>query len=252
MRFKHSVAVVTGGASGIGLAIVRSLLQEGAYVLVADLAEPAPAALAGFESRLGYCRHDVAQERSWQGVFERLEGEQRSFDLLVNCAGIMQVAELTSTDSSLFERTMAVNAGGVFLGCKHAIRTLLGKGRAGAIVNVASTAAVKPAAWVAAYAASKAAVVNLTRSAALQGAQAPQPIRCNAVLPGVVLTPMVQSMLQAASDPAAALQSLQSQHPLGRLVTGEEVAAAVLFMASAAASGITGASLAVDGGLTAG
>ena len=251
MRFNNSVAVVTGGASGIGAAVSAALLAEGATVIVADLVEPSTLTLDRAENRLRYIHHDITSEKSWAAIFEQICAASCEFQLLFNCAGIMKVADVAATDSELFARLMTVNAMGTFLGCKHAIATLAKSGRSGAIVNIASTSAVKPAAWVTAYSASKAAVVNLTRSVALHCTDQGLPIRCNVVLPGVVLTPMVKAMVDAAPDPAAALESLAAQHPMKRLVTPKEVAAAALFLASPEASGITGASLAVDAGMTA-
>jgi NAD(P)-dependent dehydrogenase (short-subunit alcohol dehydrogenase family) len=125
-------------------------------------------------------------------------------------------------------------------------------GKKGAIVNVASTTALKPAQWVLAYAASKAAVVSLTRTVALHCARSGYGIRCNAVLPGGVATPMVSRLFEASPDPKAAQAALEADHPIGRLVNPAEVASLVTYLASDEALAITGAAMVVDGGLTAG
>jgi NAD(P)-dependent dehydrogenase (short-subunit alcohol dehydrogenase family) len=124
--------------------------------------------------------------------------------------------------------------------------------RGAVIVNVASANAVKAQSWTSVYAASKAAVLSLTRTTALHCAEQRYPIRVNAVLPGIVLTPMVERILDAAPDRAAALAGLESFHPIGRLLAPAEIASVVVFLSSPAASGITGAGIAVDGGMTAG
>jgi NAD(P)-dependent dehydrogenase (short-subunit alcohol dehydrogenase family) len=244
-RFANKLAVVTGAASGIGACVAERLAAEGAQVVALDRAP----------GRATACIHplvfDVADAAAWQSLGARLPADRGAPQLFIHCAGILETGDIEALDHAAFQRALAVNAGGVFLGCQWAVRSLRASALPGAIVNVVSTAAQRTAPWVVAYGASKAAALSVTRAVALHCAQARLPVRCNAVLPGVTMTPMVQRMIDAAPDPAAATAALEAQHPLGRMLAAAEIAEAILYLASAAASGITGAALAVDGGLTA-
>ncbi|MHA7834272.1 MAG: SDR family NAD(P)-dependent oxidoreductase [Algiphilus sp.] len=248
-RFSSKRAVVTGAASGIGAAIAEQLAQEGAHVIAADCVQ-AEASHTSVGKLVPYLL-DVSSEDAWRELTAHLEETLGGLDLLVNCAGILLPGDIETTDWNSFQQSMAVNAGGVFLGCQQGVQRLLRHSADAAIVNVASTTALKPGSWVLAYGASKAAVLSMTRSVALHCAAAGYAIRCNAVLPAVVRTPMVERLLAAAPDPQAAEQDLLSQHPNGRLVSVTEVVDATLFLLSEAASGLTGAAIPVDGGLTA-
>lgn len=247
-RYQGKLAIVTGGSSGIGKAIVEALLSEGAEVIVADLKAPQQ---PGGE-RQSYQALDIAQESSWNALFSAVRRERGRLDLLVNCAGILLPADIEHTGTEDFMQTMSVNAMGPMLGCKLCIAEMVQYGRPGAIVNVASTTALRADPWYIAYAASKAAVVNMTRTIALHCCKLGYPVRVNAVLPGVVLTPMVEALLAGAPDPQAAREQLESLHPMGRLLRPEEIAPAVLLLGSDEASGMTGASVCVDAGLTIG
>lgn len=248
-RFSSKRAVVTGAASGIGAAIAEQLSQEGASVIAADC-EQAQADDCNHSEPTPY-QLDVSSYDGWCGLAAHVEEQLGGLDLLVNCAGILLPGDIETTDWNSFQKSMSVNAGGVFLGCQQGVQGLLRNSDDAAIVNVASTAAIKPGSWVLAYAASKAAVLSITRSVALHCAGAGYDIRCNAVLPAVVRTPMVEKLLAAAPDAKAAEQELLRQHPNGRLVSVAEVVEATLFLLSGAASGLTGAAIPVDGGMTA-
>ncbi len=246
------VVLITGATSGIGADIARRFAEEGAVVLLSGRSEERGAALQReLGERAEFLRQDIAEEADWQRVMATIRQRWGRLDALVNCAGVMLPGDIENCDYDTFQSTLRTNAGGVFLGCKYAIELMKDNPDGAALVNVASTTALKPAPWVTAYAASKAAILSLTRSIALHCAGAGYTIRCNAVLPGVVRTPMLEPLLAAAGDPEAALAELAATHPIGRLVEGREVAEAVLYYASERSSGVTGSHLAVDGGQTA-
>lgn len=245
-RFAGKLAYVTGAGSGIGASIAESLVAEGARVIALDLN---PGCSAG--SHVHPVTFDVADEAAWLSLHDRVPQGWGDPQIFINCAGILVTGDIESMDYATFQRLMAVNAGGTFLGCQFAVRRLRETALPGVIVNVVSTSALRTAPWVVGYAASKAAALSITRSVALHCAQARLPIRCNAVLPGVTMTPMVQHMIEAAPDPPAVRSMLEAQHPTGRLSTPAQVAQAVLYLASEQAADVTGVALPVDGGLTA-
>lgn len=243
MRLKDKVAIVTGGASGIGEATVRLFVQEGAKVTIADMNEEKGEALA---KELGdstiFVKTNVTNESEVENMVNKTVETFGKLDILFNNAGI---GDLHPTDELSFEhwqRTISVNLDGVFLVAKHAIRAMKKNG-SGSIVNTASILGHVGDAQVASYAASKGAVANLTRALAVEFAQ--DNIRVNAVCPGYVITPLIDQLDEEARE------YLVTQHPIGRLGKPEEIAKAVLFLASDDASFVTGANLLVDGGYTA-
>lgn len=231
------VAVVTGGASGIGKSIVERFLASGASVSVIDrsFGELTPAA-QGFEV-------DVSDEESLASALEGIASQHGRLDIMVNNAGIQPLgigfADLTG---EVLDRTMAVNVNGVAFGTKHAAR-LMKKG--GRIVNTGSFVGLTGVPDGAVYATSKAAVVHLTRLAAIE--MAPRGITVNCVCPGTIRTPAVTGIPDNPEIPFA-----ESRTPMGRLGEPEEIAAAFHFLASDDASYVTGAILSVDGGISAG
>ncbi|MEM6300575.1 MAG: SDR family oxidoreductase [Pseudomonadota bacterium] len=251
-RLKDKVVLVTGATSGIGTDIARACAEQGGIVAVAGRDKNRGEAVA---RELGepavFIPLDVSNESAWTAAIDQLSKSFGGIDVLVNNAGVMTPSGVEDTSLDLFQQTMMINAGGVFLGCKHAIANMRSKDKGGSIVNVLSTTALKTSAWTMAYGASKAAALSLTKSVALHCAESNYNIRCNAVLPGVVMTPMVEGVVAAAPDREAALAQLASQHPIGRMLEGREVAAAVVYFASEESSGVTGAHFAVDGGMTA-
>jgi NAD(P)-dependent dehydrogenase (short-subunit alcohol dehydrogenase family) len=245
------VALVTGAASGIGEAVAAALLDTGATVIAADIAACGPA----LHGRAGQCRAvvlDVSDEAAWQRVIAGIIAEHGRLDLLVNVAGIVVAGAIDAIDPAALMQVLDVNTKGVYIGCREAIKAMKAQGTPAAIVNVASANAVKAQSWTAVYAASKAAVVSLTRTTALHCAEQGYPIRVNAILPGIVRTPMVERLLTAAPDYDAALKHMESYHPAGRLLEAREIADVAVFLGSPAASGIHGAAIAVDLGMTAG
>jgi meso-butanediol dehydrogenase / (S,S)-butanediol dehydrogenase / diacetyl reductase len=224
-RFAGKSALVTGAGSGIGAAIARLLESEGATVVAADL--------TGTDVQL-----DVRDEAQVARVV-------RDVDVLVNVAGVGSTTTAPETPLEVWEDVFAVNARGTFLCCKHAIPAMIAR-RGGSIVNIASVAAIVGLKNRAAYCASKGAVVSLTRALAVD--HVADGIRVNAVCPGTVDTPWVRRLVD---DVGESLDALTARQPLGRLGTAEEVAEAVAYLASDAASFVTGSVLVIDGGLTA-
>src|ERR1700688_3080811 len=200
-RVQDKVALVTGGASGIGFATAKLLAEEGATVVVADRDESAStAAVAELGQSTCFHRLDVTREDEWLSVTDAVVRDFGRIDILVNNAGVVLFKDIEATTLDEWRDLMAVNLDGVFLGCKHAVRVM--KDRCGgSIVNMSSVAGMIGHGSLAAYCASKAGVRLLTKSVALHCARRAYNIRCNSVHPSFVETPMLQSMLAAARDP---------------------------------------------------
>jgi 3(or 17)beta-hydroxysteroid dehydrogenase len=204
-RVEGKVAIVTGGASGIGAATVRRLAAEGARVVVADVNRELGEAVAKEAGgAAAFAQHDVSDEASWMRLVSDTETRHGKLDVLVNNAGIVLMANVEETTLEQWRRVHAVNSEGVFLGCKHAIPALLASG-GGSIVNVSSAAALVGMPAVAAYGASKGAVRSLTKAVAVHCLQRGYPIRCNSIHPGGMVTPMAQGLAEmaAAAPPIA-------------------------------------------------
>jgi NAD(P)-dependent dehydrogenase (short-subunit alcohol dehydrogenase family) len=257
-RVEGKVALVTGTARGIGLAVADLLAREGARVIATDIRdEEGAAAVANIGGRAAYRRLDVRREGDWVKVMEWVLQLFGRLDVLVNNAGITgfesdpspQDPENASIES--WHAVHATNLDGVFLGCKHGIRAMRRQGT-GSIVNVGSRSGMVGIPGAAAYASSKAAVRNHTRTVALYCAGEGLAIRCNAVMPAAILTPMWEPMLGDGPDREERMRALTRETPLARFGTPEEVAQAVLYLASDESAYTTGAELVLDGGLLAG
>jgi NAD(P)-dependent dehydrogenase (short-subunit alcohol dehydrogenase family) len=247
MRFQGQSCIVTGGAGGLGSAIVRALVAEGARVVVADLDLDAARALAAQVGDAAIpARLDVSVEADWETLLGRIGQEHGGLDLLVNNAG-WYCPNIAFEDMPLetWRQHFAVNSDGTFLGCKHAIRSMKAR-RRGAIVNIASGLGVRPSPTASAYCASKAAVLMTTRTAAAAGG--PFGIRVNAVLPGAVPTAMLRGNLRPGQDEQAYYRELAQRAALGTLATAQDIARAVLYLADPANAAVTGVALPVDAG----
>jgi len=245
-RVSGKVVLITGGARGMGAAHARALAREGATVAIADIAADAGQQLAA-ELRDGgadasYHSHDVTDAGAWRAVVAAVEQSHGAIDVLVNNAGVQVRSAGIEADEDEWATVVGVNQRGVFLGMQSVIPGMVRAGR-GSIVNVASVAALVGLPGSIPYQASKAAVLGLTRGAAVS--YGPNNVRVNAICPGLVVTGMTQS----AS--AAAVEAMKAQIPLGRDGRPEEIAAVVVFLASDESSYITGVALPIDGGFVA-
>ncbi len=265
-RLHRKVALVTGAASGIGAACARLMAAAGARVVCTDVDEAGAGALArSIEAAGGHAlalTHDVTDEAAWERVMASTVSHFGALHVLVNNAGIASAGgggPIEQKSLAHWRRTIEVDLDSVFLGCKHGIRTIRQstlEGGSGSIINVSSIAGLIGLPNASDYCAAKAGVRLLTKTAALECAQAGYPIRVNSVHPGYVDTPLVQGALErraanagVTADEARLL--LQGLHPIGRLGQVEEIAQAVVFLASDEASFTTGSEMVVDGGYTA-
>jgi 3(or 17)beta-hydroxysteroid dehydrogenase len=250
-RVQDKVALITGGASGIGLAAAKLFAAEGATVIIADRDEAAGrSAAAALALRASFHRLDVTSEDDWTAVADAALRDHGRLDILVNGAGVALFKDIEQTTLDEWRALMAVNLDGTFLGCKHAVRVMKERG-GGAIVNMSSVAGLIGSGNLAAYGASKGGVRLLTKSVALHCARKGYNIRCNSVHPSFAETPMLQSMLASARNPEKLAANFAVAAPLGRLAQPIEIARAILFLASDESAFTTGAELVVDGGLTA-
>jgi 3(or 17)beta-hydroxysteroid dehydrogenase len=239
------VALVTGGASGIGRATAARLADAGFRVVVTDV-DPAGQQVVTDIAGALFVDHDVTDEASWERAIASVLDAHGRLDVLVNNAGISYVRAVTDTTLADWRALMAVNLDGVFLGTKHGVRAMRRHGDGGSIVNVSSASGLVGSPLSSAYCASKGAVRLFTKAVALECAA--EAIRVNSVHPGAVRTPIwgkigVSPELEVAVGAAS---------PLGRMAEPEEVADAIVYLASDAARYITGSELVIDGGFTAG
>jgi NAD(P)-dependent dehydrogenase (short-subunit alcohol dehydrogenase family) len=243
-------AIVTGTSSGIGEAIAARFLAAGAHVVGGDRNSPSTDTLKSesFTPTL----IDVSDEAAWEKLVDDTLSAHGRIDAVVNVAGILSSGSIEEVEPADLMQMLDINTKSVFVSCREAIRAMKDRTGDGSIINIASANAVKAQSWTSAYAASKAATLSLTRTTALHCAEQGYGIRVNAILPGIVHTPMVDKLLAQAPDPEAALADLQRFHPTGRLLDPMEIADVALFLSSPLARGITGAGIAVDCGMTAG
>ena len=251
-NLKNKHALVTGGARGIGAAIVRCFTHEGAHVIVADIDAEAGRAIATEVSGT-FFELDVSSEADW----DALAAAHPQIDVVVNNAGITGFEDGPGSHdpehASLEEwnRVHAVNLDGTFLGCRYAIRAMRTKG-AGSIINMSSRSGLVGVPGAAAYASSKAAIRNHTKSVALYCAGQGLNIRCNSIHPAAILTPMWDALIGDGPDREAKMAAMVADTPMKRFGTVEEVAAIALLLASDDAAYMTGSEVHLDGGLLAG
>ncbi len=256
-RLAGKVTLVTGAAQGIGKACAELFAKEGAFVFITDINDDlGKRAALEIGPQAQYLHLDVQNENDWDVAIGQVIKQKKQLDILVNNAGItgfqegfgLQDPENASLDS--WRKVHAVNSDGVFLGCQKAIQNM--KQRKGSIVNISSRSGMVGTPGAGAYAASKAAVRNHTKSVALYCCEKGYDIRCNSIHPAAILTPMWEPMLGSGAEREERLTQIAKDIPMHKLGTPEDVAYAALFLASDEAKYITGIELTVDGGILAG
>lgn len=252
-RLAGKIAVITGGASGIGAACSRLFAQEGARVVIADLQEPNDASLVdaikAYPDRFAFIATDVTKEDDVAAAIALAESKWGRLDSTIACAGVPGEGSDLSLTQQQWDSIMAVNARGVFFVHKHAIPLML-RGDGGSLTNISSAYGMIGAAGFAAYCASKGAVRLLTKSTAIEHAK--ENIRCNSIHPGVIETPMLHRIFDRSDDPEATRKLFTAQQPNGRNGQPEDIAWGCVYLASDEAAFVNGAELSIDGGLVAG
>lgn len=244
MNLEGKVVIVTGGASGIGLACVKKFLEQGSKVVIGDYASNGEEVLKEINNpNLQFMRMDVRKEEHVKLLISKTIEIYGRLDVLVASAGIGDGNLLADCPTENFDNIVSINLRGVFLTNKYAIQEMLKTG-GGSIINISSILGMVGEAIAPAYCACKGGINNMTRSAAL--GYADRNIRVNAIAPGYIYTPLIEEVGKADN-----YQSLIERHPIGRLGEADEVADAVLFLAGDTAKFITGIILPVDGGYTA-
>lgn len=243
-RVEGKVILITGAASGVGKENALLLAREGARVVLTDVnIEGAQAVAAEIGSAALALRHDIASEDDWKKVLSATLEKFGRLDVLVNNAAILALGTIEDTSLEAWQKIQRINADGYFLGCKYGVSAM--KDQGGAIINMASLAALSGMASFCAYSASKGAVTALTRSVAAHCKQRGYKIRCNSVHPDGILTPMVAN-LQAAADPAT-LSEVRGD-PMARMCLPQDIANLILFLASDESRFINGTEVRIDNG----
>jgi 3(or 17)beta-hydroxysteroid dehydrogenase len=251
-RVSAKVAIVTGAASGLGKAIAMLLAAEGASVVATDVNETGGASMVDEIKKKGgealFLRHDVAKESEWKAVVERTTGQYGRLDILVNCAGVFLDASIEETTLEKWRWVMSINLDGVFLGTKYGAQAMRKTG-GGSIVNMSSAGGIVGTPRASAYAASKGGVRLLSKASAIEFSKAHlgYNIRVNSVHPGVIVSPMTDPMV---ADPEGK-KAILGWIPMEQLGLAEDVAYAVLYLASDESKYVTGSETVVDGGWTA-
>lgn len=253
-RLKDKVALVTGGASGLGKAIAERLAADGAQVVITDVQAILGRTVAA-ESGLTFFEQDVTDAARWTQVIREIQERHGGLHVLVNNAGILSPANSTLEGSTLedWRRIFTVNVESVFLGCRAAVPAIHAGG-GGSIVNISSIAALLATPSALAYGASKAAVRHLTKSVAQHCVEKKLNIRCNSVHPGIVRTPAWEAVQEGKAQARGVsvetvIEEIRPSVPMGELTRSHDIAAAVAFLASDDSRHMTGEQLVIDGGI---
>ena len=258
-QVEGKVALVTGGASGIGAGCAERLAEEGARVVITDVQDAKCGELVAAIEKAGgkarYLNHDVTSEEAWEGVVADIEKTEGRLDILVNNAGIaVPCPSITLMKLEDWRRQQAVNVEGVFLGLKHSLPLMRKAGNGGSIINMSSVAGLRGSSILAGYCATKGAVRLLTKAVASECASAKDGIRVNSVHPGLIETPIwiaIAGMGQPGANAPPDLDAMSANAvPLGVKGVPQDVANGVLWLASEQSRYVTGQELVIDGGLT--
>lgn len=245
-RVQNKVAIISGGASGLGLASARRLAEEGATVVLADINVEQGKVFAADIPSAEFRSLDVTSEQQWTELIDDVVQQHGRLDVLMNAAGIVQLASIEDTSEELWRKVNAVGTDGTFFGCKHAVRAMKESG-GGSIINMCSTASINGMPRIFAYAASKSAIRGMTKSVACLSAQEGYGIRCNSIHPGNIDTPMLRGVQDTVrgSNPEAA-------DAMDEMWVGEanDVANMVLFLASDESKSVNGAEMVIDNTVT--
>lgn len=251
-RLDGKVALITGGGSGLGEAMVRLFSKEGAKVVLTDINEKRGSEIVEEIKSEGkeayFLKHDVTKEEEWKTTIDEIIGKYDALNIVVNNAGIGALRDIENTSLEDWNRVISINLDSVFLGTKHGILGIKKNNSVGSIINISSILGLVGDANAAAYNASKGGVRLLTKSAALHCAQSKYNIRVNSLHPGYVKTPLVD---EALDEGHASVEILESLHPMGHLGEAIDMANGALFLASDEAKFVTGSELVIDGGYTA-
>ena len=250
-RVEGKIAIVTGGASGVGKADCLLLAREGAKVVVTDIDEKNGAAVAKEITDKGgtarFVKHDVSSDADWQALMKLTKETFGGLDILVNNAAILAVGTIEDTSLELFQKIQRINSEGVFLGCKHGYAAMKERG-AGSIVNMSSISGIGGSSSFCAYSASKGAVTALTRSIAAHSRINHVNIRCNSIHPDGIKTPMVFNLAAQSGGKQSAVREKDPKQIMARFSEPEDIANLVLFLASDESRMIQGAELRIDNG----
>ena len=250
-RLLSKVALITGGASGLGAGIAQRFVEEGATTVISDLNPEGEASAK--ELGASFLKQDVRSEENWQEVIASVVAQHGQLDVLVNNTGIFTSHPIDETPLEDWQRVLDVNLTGVFLGCKHGVRQMknnIGK-TAGSIINLSSVTGLRGQLGGSAYSASKGGVRLLTKSVALENAKLG--IRCNSIHPGVIETPILDPLFAASDDEAAMRKGIEASLPVGYMgEAAHDIGNLAVFLASDESRYITGAELVSDGGMTIG
>ncbi|MGK0500194.1 MAG: 3(or 17)beta-hydroxysteroid dehydrogenase [Oceanicoccus sp.] len=245
-RVEAKIALISGGASGLGLASAKRLSEEGATVVLADVNQQLGEAEAAMIDGASFEVLDVSIENNWVSVVNKIVAEHGRLDILVNCAGIVQLASIEHTTESIWRKINAVGTDGTFFGCKQAVRIMKMQG-SGSIINMCSTASIMGGPNIFAYAASKSAIRGMTKSIATLSTQEGYGLRCNSVHPGNISTPMLHGMMEVVRASAPEVAEAMADIWVGEPI---DVANMVLFLASDESKAVNGAEMVIDNTVT--
>ncbi|QTD55748.1 glucose 1-dehydrogenase [Parasphingorhabdus cellanae] len=248
-RVQDKVILLTGGAMGLGRAAAARLVEEGARIVITDHnVEAGMKTAQALGDDVEFLEQDVTDPDRWAEVIAHMESKYGRLDVLINNAAVTVFGSIADVSYEDFKRCYTVDVDSIFLGCKSAMDLMSKTG--GSMINFSSAAAISASADLVAYNSAKAALPMLTKSIALYCAREKNGVRVNAVLPGTIMTPNVQSVIDGTPDPAATEQSFALAQPIGHMGEPDDIAHLLVYLASDESKFATGAAFAVDGGLS--